>query len=85
MSCRDESDLSVAKGADASVRERIGADERRVLLLRMFEEEPSGSILQASKRLGVSAATINRDVEALKREGRLKREGSSKTGRWRVL
>ena len=85
LSCRDESDLSVAKGADASVRERIGADERRVLLLRMFEEEPSGSILQASKRLGVSAATINRDVEALKREGRLKREGSSKTGRWRVL
>ena len=56
-----------------------------MLLLRMFEEEPSGSILQVSKRLGVSAATINRDVEALKREGRLKREGSSKTGRWRVL
>ena len=81
----DEGGLSTTRDGAATVCKRISADERRVLLLRMFEEEPSSSIPHASKRLGVSVATVNRDVEALKQEGRLRREGSSKAGRWRVL
>ena len=80
-----EGSLSTEKDRDAPTCRRVGAGERRELLLRMFEEEPSSSILQASKRLGVSVATVNRDVEVLKQEGRLIREGSSKSGCWRVL
>ena len=80
-----EGSLSTEKDRDAPTCRRVGAGERRELLLRMFEEEPSSSILQASKRLGVSVATVNRDVEVLKQEGRLMREGSSKSGCWRVL
>lgn len=80
-----EGSLSTEKDGDAPTCRRVGAGERRELLLRMFEEEPSSSILQASKRLGVSVATVNRDVEVLKQEGRLIREGSSKSGCWRVL
>lgn len=78
-------DLWDGENGGILARKKISVDERRMLLLRIFEEEPSTSIPGASKRLGVSVATINRDVDALKREGRLSREGSSKAGRWRVL
>lgn len=73
----DESGLSpCAKG---------GTGERRAMLLGIFAENPSVTVAQASRRLGVSMATINRDIDALKRAGKLEREGSSKAGVWKVL
>lgn len=54
-------------------------------MILIIGENPSATVAQASKRLGVGMATINRDRDALKRAGKLEREGSSKAGVWKVL
>lgn len=40
---------------------------------------------EMKEKLGVSIATINRDITALKEKGVLTREGGDKGGRWIIL
>ena len=53
-------------------------------ILNAFRENPSITIKGLAKITGISARTIDREVESLKAEGRLKRVGSTRSGHWEV-
>ncbi|WP_295996154.1 RNA-binding domain-containing protein [uncultured Adlercreutzia sp.] len=62
-----------------------GVAQRQDELLDFFAQHPAATVAQAAKALGVGKSTINRDIESLKVEGRLRRHGSAKAGTWVVL
>ena len=54
------------------------------VILNAFRENPNITIKGLAKATGISARTIDREVESLKAEGRLKRIGSTRSGHWEV-
>ena len=67
-------------GKSAVPRGKAG---RREAVLAYFADNPESSLAAARDVLGIPIATLNRDVSALKAEGRLERMGSR--GRWSVI
>lgn len=53
-------------------------------VLGFFERNPKASARIAAMSLGISARQVERRIAKLKQEGRLRREGSNKTGVWVV-
>lgn len=45
--------------------------ERREVALAFFRENPNASIAAASQELQIPSATLNRDIAALRKEGKL--------------
>lgn len=54
-------------------------------LLDYLSEHPGSTYEVIAKALGTSPATVKRKIQALKKEGRLRRIGSKKTGYWLVV
>ena len=54
------------------------------IILDAFKSNPRATIKEVAKMAGVTSRTIDREVESLKMEGRLKRVGSSRSGYWEV-
>ena len=54
-------------------------------VLAFFAEHPEATLLELCNAIGITKSMADRDVRALKQDGRLKREGSSFAGHWRVL
>ena len=54
-------------------------------ILRILKTRPDATMAELAKELKKSTPTMYRHVGALVQEGRLKRVGSRKTGRWEVL
>jgi len=50
-----------------------------------MQKEKDITIQQLSHKLDVSDKTIKRDIEKLKNDNKLIREGSLKTGHWEVI
>ena len=59
--------------------------ERQRAVLEFTRVTPDATYDVMARAVGVSSATVRRDVESLVRYGLLKRVGSRKTGRWEVL
>ncbi|MFT4189207.1 MAG: Fic family protein [Aeromicrobium sp.] len=66
---------------DRAVR-TVGVTESVVQLLR---DDPTLSAATIAKRLGTTSRTVERRLAALKAEGRVRREGSARAGRWMVI
>lgn len=69
-------------GKDDAARE---VSERRRALLHYLSEHPSARLSSVAQHFGVSRSTLDRDVRSLKREGLLRRTGSTSDGAWQVL
>lgn len=54
-------------------------------LFLILKENPSATYSEISAKLGVSVATIKRNIQHLKKLGIIAREGSDKTGKWVIL
>ena len=54
------------------------------IILGAFKSNPRATIKEVAKIAGVTSRTIDREVESLKMEGKLKRVGSSRSGHWEV-
>lgn len=59
--------------------------ERRKQILDIIIKEPTITSSFLAERFSVSIVTIKRDIAKLTKEGRIKYEGSSKSGKWVVL
>lgn len=70
-------------GLDEQINEQI--TERQRAVLEFTRVTPDATYDVMARAVGVSSATVRRDVESLVRYGLLKRVGSRKTGRWEVL
>lgn len=58
---------------------------RKDHILFLMRHDKRISVKQISTKLGVTQRTIFREIDILKSEGRIKREGSDKSGSWVVI
>jgi len=70
------------KGQDADL---FGQSDPIIDLLSAIKNDPSADYETLAQALNVSEATIKRNIQKLKRQNRIRRVGSKKTGRWEVL
>ena len=61
------------------------AQDRRQKILGLMIDDSKITIPQLSKKLNVSTKTIERDIEKLKEENKIYRQGNSRDGTWIVL
>ena len=61
------------------------AQDRRQNILGLMIDDSKITIPQLSKKLNVSTKTIERDIEKLKEENKIYRQGNSCDGTWIVL
>ena len=61
------------------------AQDRRQNILGLMIDDSKITIPQLSKKLNVSTKTIERDIEKLKEENKIYRQGNSRDGTWIVL
>jgi len=54
-------------------------------VIELIENEPEITLTEMSERTGTSLRTIERIVSELKRDGKIERVGSSRTGHWEVI
>src|SRR5471032_2284497 len=54
-------------------------------ILDAVEATPSITIAQLAQALGINSRTVERNIKTLQDNGRLQREGSTKSGVWRVM
>ena len=54
-------------------------------ILRMMASQPSITVLEIAKELGLSDTTVYRHTSKLTKDGYIKREGSKKSGLWIIL
>jgi predicted HTH transcriptional regulator len=54
-------------------------------ILDVFKNNPRVTIKEVAKIVEVTSRTIDREVESLKAESKLKRVGSTRSGHWEVL
>ena len=60
-------------------------EKRLVKILNLIKQDNSITIPKIADRLDVSSKTIKRDIQKLKEEGKIKRLGPDKGGKWSVL
>ena len=63
---------------------KINGEDIENNILKAIRKENSITIAKLAAKMGVSARQISRAITKLKAEGKLLREGSNKTGHWRV-
>ncbi len=69
-----------------SVTDSVTDKRRRAdKILELVKNSPTISVSQIAGELGVSSRTIKRDIALLQNNGKLKRSGSEKHGRWEVV
>jgi predicted HTH transcriptional regulator len=59
--------------------------KRAEQIIRLMQENKSITIERLSQLCNVSSKTIKRDIAQLKKEGKLKRIGSFKSGYWEIV
>ncbi|MCM1140702.1 MAG: putative DNA binding domain-containing protein [Muribaculum sp.] len=62
-----------------------GDVSRKEQILSLMRHDRRISVKQMAAKLGVTSRTIFREIDSLKSEGRIKREGSDKSGTWIVI
>ena len=71
------------------INERISVQDEQItsrqsMVLDTIAAQPDITYDELSRAVGVSSATVRRDVDALVAAGLLKRVGSRKSGRWEI-
>ena len=74
----------VPKDVPKDVPNKLKLNERRLMIIKLIKKNPKYTIKEMSVLLNVSDKTIKRDLEALKKDGVLYREGSLFDGNWIV-
>lgn len=67
-----------------NVGDNVG-DNRLVKIIKNIEKNNKISATELAKILSVSKRTIERDIDKLRKQGKLKRIGSDKGGKWEVI
>ena len=61
------------------------ATSRQARIIAEIREAPDITIRRLAELTGVSKSTLEREIKAMKKAGRIRRVGSDKTGRWDVI
>jgi ATP-dependent DNA helicase RecG len=73
-------------GLDERLDERLdeNLNERRAAIVRLMRENPAITVTQIGKILGISRTGADKNIQILKKNGWVRRVGSSRGGRWEV-
>jgi len=63
----------------------IDRDTRLTMILKLINDDNNITTKQLSLLCNVSQITIKRDIEKLKKQNKLKRIGSERTGYWEII
>jgi len=74
----------VTEGVTEDVTEGV-TEDRSEIILKLIVQIPGIKADKLAERLNVTRRTIYRDLEKLKREGKIKRAGSDKYGYWELV
>ena len=74
----------VPKDVPKDALNKLKLNERRLMIVELIKKNPKYTIKEMSTLLNVSDKTIKRDIDALKKGGRIYREGSLSDGSWIV-
>lgn len=55
------------------------------LIIEIMRENPSVTMLQLSEKIGVTPKAIEKQIMRLRAVGLIKREGSNRSGIWKVI
>jgi len=69
-------------GLDERLDENL--NERRAAIVRLMRENPAITVTQIGKILGISRTGADKNIQILKKNGWVRRVGSSRGGRWEV-
>ncbi|MEI6422172.1 MAG: winged helix-turn-helix transcriptional regulator [Lentisphaerota bacterium] len=72
-----------AEAHDEGTKETKG--ETKGEIIRLLQQNPDITIPELAEKLGLSESGIEYNIRQLKKQGRIKREGSTKNGAWKVL
>ena len=59
--------------------------ERENALLKMLSDDPKLTVAEMAEVLNVSERTVKRHISSLTENGKIRRVGSDKTGRWEIV
>ncbi|WP_268807662.1 MULTISPECIES: DeoR family transcriptional regulator [Bacillota] len=68
-----------------NVPKKLLAKDRQILVIEEMENNPKVTIMELSNKFNVSDKTIKRDIEKLKKENKIYRQGSLTDGSWMVI
>ena len=80
--------LNVIEDVTVNVTVNVTEDvtvKRAESLLNIIRQDPSANIDEMAKKMEVNRRTIIRDLEKLKRAGKIRRAGSDKYGYWELI
>lgn len=80
-----KTDVNDPQEKESADGERFTPQERQMQILKMMAENERITISAMVQELQVTKRTILRDIDKMKKQGWLKREGSEKNGRWILL
>lgn len=72
------------EGFDAAINDTDVVNHVANKILAAFKNNSRATIKEVAKTAGVTSRTVDREIESLKAEGRLKRVGSARSGHWEV-
>lgn len=76
---------NVIENVTENVIDEKAADKRRKEVIRLMRLTPTVTMNNLANILHVTPRTISRDIKHLRANGKLKREGDDRSGRWVVI
>lgn len=70
---------------DNFIKNENDMTSRKEQIVSLMRNDRRISVRQISSKLGVTPRTVFREIDILKTEGKIKREGSDKSGTWVVV
>lgn len=68
-----------------TVKDTVKSNNKAANIIKLIRKNPSIIIKELSEQIGINQRNLKRYIAKLKENGFIKREGSDKTGFWRVL
>ena len=60
-------------------------EERKVMILEILRENPHISANDIALKMNITRGQVEKTISSMKKEGKIKRTGSARTGEWIVL
>lgn len=76
---------NVPKDVPKNVPKKWTAKDRQTLIIEEMDHNPKVTIIELGNKFNVSDKTIKRDIEKLKKENKIYRQGSLTDGSWIVI
>ena len=76
---------AINDGVNKGVNDGVKSDKKDLKIMKLITQKPTITKDELAKALDLSKSTIERRMRNLKKQGKIKRTGSDKTGSWIVI